>query len=212
LPSVAVTHKTVQNTFSRLAGFLFTNPDALARSRLLSTRTQLQFNQQNEGSDLYSDATFKFNNGIPGIPVPHSARSEMDNSILTTRSIDVNFTPIGKLTSKKAFRLFKETQRLYAKCRNNWEASGIHSNDFWPFCFGKVDVLVFHNWIQSIGDPELTQFAKEGTKIANGLDTGTTSSGSSSSSTSSSNRRSSSSSNLHQQNIQELLDEMKILP
>ena len=144
----------------------------MARSRLIATRTQLQLQQTNEGNNINSEACRQFNDCTPGIQVPRSLTSEADNSILDTHQPNVNFQPVGTLSPRKAFQIFKDTQRLYAKCRHNFDASGQHSNNFWPFCQGNLDVLVLHHWLLHIGDPQLSNFILEGTKISGGLDTG----------------------------------------
>ena len=108
---------------------------------------------------------------MPGIIIPESMTSEQDNEILRNHLPDVNHPHTGILTSTKAFKLFKETQKNYAKARSNWEHSGQHSNSP-PFCQGNIDLLVFHLWLHSIGDPSLTKFASEGQKIVGGFYSG----------------------------------------
>ena len=126
----------------------------MSRSRLIATRTQLQLQLTNEGSNVYLEACRQFNDRSPGIQVPYSVVSEADNMILDTHKPDVNFEPIGALSPKKAFKILKDRQRIYAKCRQNFDASGQHWNNFWPFCQGNLDILILHHWLLHIGDPQ----------------------------------------------------------
>ena len=80
--------------------------------------------------------------------------------------------PQGELTAPKAFNMLKEVQRRYAKYRANWEKSGTHDTAFSSFCGDDSDALVLHLWLQNTGDPDLSRFMAEETKISGGLDTG----------------------------------------
>ena len=51
-----------KNTLPRLLNFLFQDPDKVARSKLLCTRSQLQEGEQNENNPIYMAAVDNFNN------------------------------------------------------------------------------------------------------------------------------------------------------
>ena len=167
------THRKTINTFPRLLGFLMSDPDALSRSRTLSSRTELQLQETNSDNPVYVEATLKFNDSQePGKDIPSSPYSDEDNERISSFNLNTSFVPQGTLTPQRSFQMLKDVQRKYAKSRSNWERSGSHEHGFFPFCFGDSDVLVLHLWVLHVGDPDMTRFMCEGTEIAGGLDTG----------------------------------------
>ena len=165
------TFRKDKNTFFRLCNILMSFPDALQRSNLLATRTQLQNKEVNEKQPIFNDAVVLFNDSTH-----NSGGLVAEHEEFTSRRIDpeaVNNS--GKITAAAAFRYFKDVRTSYAKAIVKYEQSGRHNkHDFFTYTQYDVDVLYLFMWLEKLNNPELTAYCAEGCELPGGLDTGHT--------------------------------------
>jgi len=166
--SYGSTFRKNKNTFSRLANFLFQNPDRLVASKLISTRNDLQNRHYNEKNPLYLEAVQNFNDftkASDGLIEEHPA--------LVDREIDPEEENLsGDMTVKYAYQLLRDVVNTYASTRKKWEASGSHNPNFWDYCNNDIDVFYLHLWLSRLGDPQLERFCSEGNELPVYLDSG----------------------------------------
>ena len=76
----------------------------------------------------------------------------------------------GNITAKKVYELFHSVRKLYAKADANWALSGMHRNDdFADYCNHEPQALYLHNWLQRLGNPNLTASYEERNSIEGGF-------------------------------------------
>jgi hypothetical protein len=158
-----------KNTFARLANFLFEDPDALAISKLLSSRMDLRNREYNENNAIYASAVEKFNDwSIP------SGGLVANHEVLDKRKIDPDERNLsGPMTKQYAFKYFKDVVELYAPALNNKNKSGFNNPDIWPYCRQNIDVLYLDLWLQKLDNPQLQRFCTEGAELPHFFDSGT---------------------------------------
>jgi hypothetical protein len=158
-----------KNTFARLANFLFEDPDALAISKLLSSRMDLQNREYNENNAIYATAVEKFNDwSIP------SGGLVANHEILEKRRINPDKRNLSApMTTQYAFKSLKEVVELYAPALNNKNRSGFNDPDIWSYCQNNIDVLYLDLWLQKLDNPQLQRFCTEGAELPHFFDSGT---------------------------------------
>jgi hypothetical protein len=158
--SSPTTFRRNKNTFPRLCNFLFEDPDALAISKLLSTRDQLQQREYNENNPVYTNAVSKFNDysfSSGGLVTNHQ--------ILIDRKVDPDeVNSSGLMSIKYAYQYFRSVVDEYAPVVKNY-------GDIWTFC-PDPDILYLHLWLEKLNNPNLQRFCAEGAELPHIYDSG----------------------------------------
>jgi hypothetical protein len=166
--SSPTTFRKNKNTFPRLCNFLFEDPDALAISKLLSTRDQLQQREYNQNNPVYTNAVSKFNDysfSSGGLVTNHQ--------ILMDRKVDPDeVNSSGLMSIQYAYQYFRNVVDEYALVVKNYSASGQHLNDIWTFCKNDPDILYLHLWLEKLNHPNLQRFCAEGAELPHIYDSG----------------------------------------
>jgi len=171
-----------KNTLPRILNILMLNPDAVLRTNLLATRQQLQARETYSNQSIFTQCADRFNDcddeDIGGLVSEHPSLLDAGINPLATNPVSI--------TAKKIYKYFNELKPKYKKCLQNYERSGQHNqHDFISYCFGDLDLLYLHLWMEKIGNPELQAFCSENDIMSNGVDTAASQLGSSASTTNS---------------------------
>lgn len=170
MPQQEDAFKRDKHTVARLINFIAKEPDGLVRTRVLSSRIQLQNRQMNDRHPFYVKLAEDFNNkacnsgGLidPEDPRLYGLNPEMAN---------LTGPPISPLTCST---LIENLVKMFATAQINFSVSGQHSPDFFAFCpsgkYHKVDVYYLHLVLTALGNGELMTFCREGYAVAGGIE------------------------------------------
>eukprot|EP00918_Siedleckia_nematoides_P011757 GHVU01025877.1.p1 GENE.GHVU01025877.1~~GHVU01025877.1.p1 ORF type:complete len:126 (+),score=9.11 GHVU01025877.1:347-724(+) len=69
---------------------------------------------------------------------PELARVLYAEPALLRVGVDASYIP--SLSALQLIGVWGKLRLRYRECRKNWKTSGRHSDDFWPFCRGRVSL------------------------------------------------------------------------
>ena len=104
-----------------------------------------------EKPDIWHSITLDFNNPL----VKDFDQLALDDS----RFDSIHVGLVVSLDCEQLKKLWQKTRKNYVQSTVNKKKSGEHDPDFFNYCFGRLDVLCVHYWMEA--KPGLENFVEE---------------------------------------------------
>ena len=147
-----------KNTLPRLINFLMNYPDALQRSFCLASRTDLQNGQgPSHKRAIYEETMHSFNSPSNSGGIIKD-REEYRKAGINPEERNTS----GLITQNLIVMLWKDLLKAFRVPMEKFESSGRHNgHDFANYCYGDTNMLWLFDWLEKLGNVELTAFCAE---------------------------------------------------